>query len=383
MSKATVDRVALKRALAVLTSAAATKTTWPALNHVRLSVNGTVKLETTDLEVSAVVDLQRQGRGGEFQALLPVKRLAEYVRKSTLETVTFQNESKTETRVDGAASFIGLGIEDFPTTLGAEGTLIASFAAGDLAQALHLTKFAASLEVVRYALTGVLFDVRKKGGAALVASDGKRLSVARLKVETDRDVKTIVPWSAAELLEKIAAQADPSARVELRATLVKVTDTVSGRQSDTETIQQLHFVVGETGLFTRIVEGHFPDWEAVVPALVDNVFTVDRKGLIAELERVRQACTDKSLATKFTFGGGKVVLFSRTVDVGEARAVLSAEGTAELAIVFNPDYVLDFLKAQPKSVERVTLKLKDRACAGLFHGAKGHDYILMPLTINL
>jgi DNA polymerase III subunit beta len=382
MSKATVDRAALKRALGVLSKVANPKSRIPVLTQVRLRVNGDVQLAATDLEVSAVVTLARQGRGGEFQALLPANRLAEYVKQSTAETVTFQNETAFKTNLDTGASLVGLDVADFPSSLGEEGTLLASFAAADLEQALHLTKHAASAEVVRYALTGVLFDVRK-GKAALVASDGKRIAVARSAVKANRDVKAIIPYSAAVLLERIAGQADPNARVELRATIVKSTNVQTGEQKETAEIQHLHFVVGDTGLFTRIVEGHFPDWEAVVPSNLDKTFTVDRKALIAEIDRVKHACTDKTMATKFTFGGGKVVLFSKTPDVGEARAELPVEGEGELAIVFNPLYVLDFLKAQPKSVERVTLKFHEKTNAGLFTGPKGHDYILMPLTINL
>jgi DNA polymerase III subunit beta len=384
MTQATVDRAALKSALGVLSRVANPKSRIPVLTQVRLRVNGDVQLAATDLEVSAVVTLPRQGRSkrGEFQALLPAQRLADYVKTSKAETVTFEREDAFKTKLDDAAALVGLGIEDFPTTLGEEGTLLASFNAAEFAQAIHLTKFAASAEVVRYALTGLLIEV-KKGKAAIVASDGKRLSAVRLAAKTERDFKVIIPFKAAELLERIADQADPIYRVGVRATLVKATDGVSGRQSDTETIQQLHFVIGETGLYTRIVEGHFPDWEAVTPDHKEHVVTVDRKALIAEIDRVRQACTDKTLATKFTFGGGKVVLFSKTQDVGEARAELPVDGQGELSIVFNPLYVLDFLKAQPKSVERVTLRFRDKNAARLFQGVKGNEYVLMPLTVTL
>jgi DNA polymerase-3 subunit beta len=367
----------------VLTNVAPGKSHIPVLDHVRLSVNGTVKLEATDLEVSAVIDLPRQWKGGKFQALLPAKRLAEYVRKSTFETTVFENESAFKTNLDGAASLIGGDIKDFPETLGQEGTLISTFAAGELATALRLAKFAASYEVVRYALTGVLFEVRNAGLSALVASDGKRLSAARIKAKSDRHVRVVVPLHTAELLEKVSAQADPALRVEFRATLVKATDVKTGVQSETDTIQQIHFKVGPVSLFSRIIEGHFPDWELVVPNNGDKVFVIDRATLAQEIERVKQACTDKTLATKFTFEAGKLTLFSKTQDVGESRAVLAADGKDEISIVFNPLYVLDYLAALPKGVDRVTLRVKDKTAPGLFQSVKGHDYILMPLTINV
>lgn len=388
MNKATVDRAALKRALGVLVKSTHRKATLPVLQHVKLSVNGDVRLTATDLEVGAEVRLPRQNRGGEFQALLPAGRLAEYVRKSKADTVTFERQDEFKTGIDGVAALVGLGVADFPSTLGEDGDLIATFVAGELAGALRVTEFAVSTEVVRYALTGVLIHVKRTGTGtkkvqgALVASDGKRLSATRLNAE-GREVRTIIPWKAAELLEQLAADADPKARVELRGTFVKATDVRTGKVSDTPELTQLHFKVGEAGLWTRIVEGHFPDYEAVVPANCDKVFEIDRVGLIRELERVRQACTDKTLATKFAFGGGKVMLFSKTPDVGEAKAELPVKGGGSVAIVFNPEYVLDFLKAQGKKVERITLKVRDKEGAGIWTGQEGNQYILMPLTITL
>ena len=380
MTKATVDRADLKRALGILAPVTGGRTSksLPVLQHVRLSVNGDVRLEATDLETAAVFRIARQGRGGEFQALLPAKRLAEYVRQSKGETVTFEDKAKDTTTLDGVAELIGLGLEDFPSTLGAEGELRATFAAGELATALRVSQFAVSTEVVRYALTGVLLEVRQTGTgkrpksfqAVLVASDGKRLASARLPVEKPSALRVIIPWRAAELLERLVAGVDALDRVEVRSTTLNEST-------------HLHFVVGNAGLFTRTVEGHFPDHEAVVPANLHEEATFDRKTMISELERVRQACTDKTLATKFTFSPGKIALFSKTQDVGEARAELSADTSANLSIVFNPDYVIDYLKALGKSVERVKVKLSNPKCAALFEGQPGSTYVLMPLTINL
>ena len=393
MTRATVDRADLKRALGILAPVTDSRTTksLPVLQHVRLSVNGDVRLEATDLETAASFRIARQGKGGEFQALLPAKRLAEYVRKSKAETVTFENQSAETTSLDGAASLVGLSLADFPSTMGAEGDLRATFTAGELATALRVSQFAVSTEVVRYALTGVLLEVRQTGTgrgpksfqAVLVASDGKRLASASLPVQTPTALRVIIPWRGAELLERLVAGVDPLDRVEVRTTNVQATDAVTGAKSETADVQQIHFRVGGDGLYTRVVEGHFPDHEAVVPSNLTQTATFDRKTMIAELERVRQACTDKTLATKFTFAPGRLILFSRTQDVGEARAELAVDGTADLTIVFNPDYVLDYLKALGKSVERVTVKLRDRSSAALFEGLKGSRYVLMPLTINL
>jgi DNA polymerase-3 subunit beta len=366
MTTATVNRADLKHALGILTKCTFRKATVPVLQHVRLTANGHVQLEATDHEVAAVIKLERRERRGEFQALLPAGRLAEYVRKSKGETVTFEPKDKTTTSVDGIAAMVGLALDDFPTTLGEEGDLKATFAAGDFASALRLTEFAASTEVVRYALTGILLEVRGTKGVT-VASDGKRLAIRRFRAEKGGDFRAIVPWRAAELLQRLAERVDPLDNV---------------RVSTYQGGERLHFQIGGAGIFTRVIEGRFPDYELVIPATTEEA-TFDRQGLVAELERVRQVCTDKTLATRFTFSPGRLELFSKTQDVGEAKGSLRCDTSANLTIVFNPEYVLDYLKALGKASERVTVKLRDRNSAALFSGGKGTEYVLMPLTINI
>ncbi len=92
--------------------------------------------------------------------------------------------------------------------------------------------------------------------------------------------------------------------------------------------------------------------------------------------------TDKTRAVKFNLGKGRIVLFARTQDVGEAKVELPIDYKGEeLEIVFNPDYVADYLKVVAD--ETVELHLKDKGAAGVFRAGKDYVYVLMPLTITI
>jgi len=92
--------------------------------------------------------------------------------------------------------------------------------------------------------------------------------------------------------------------------------------------------------------------------------------------------TDKTRAVKFSLGKNRLVLFTRTQDVGEAKIEIAAEYKGdELDIVFNPDYVADYLKVL--SDESVEIQLKDKNSAGVFRAGKDYVYVLMPLQIAL
>ena len=68
--------------------------------------------------------------------------------------------------------------------------------------------------------------------------------------------------------------------------------------------------------------------------------------------------------------------------LGEAKVEIPVEYKGEeLDIVFNPDFIADYLKVL--SEPQVELHLKDRGAAGVFRSGKDYVYVLMPLTINL
>ena len=92
--------------------------------------------------------------------------------------------------------------------------------------------------------------------------------------------------------------------------------------------------------------------------------------------------TDKTRAVKFSLGKNRLVLFTRTADVGEAKVEITVDYKGEeVDIVFNPDYVVDYLKVLADPT--VELHLKDKGAAGVFKAGKDYVYVLMPLTINL
>ena len=143
--------------------------------------------------------------------------------------------------------------------------------------------------------------------------------------------------------------------------------------------------LGETKralIFLRLIEGHFPDYEAVVPGNLDKKLVIPREPLLSAVRKVALMTTDKTRAVKFNLGKGRIVLFTRTQDVGEAKVELPIDYKGEeLEIVFNPDYVADYLKVVAD--ETVELHLKDKASAGVFRAGKDYVYVLMPLTISL
>lgn len=383
------DRKAAAQALQVLSGVVLRKTMIPAITHVKVSANGAIDLAGTDLDQTLVWSLPRTGGTGEASLLLPWERFSKYVKGAPGEALEISWESPLQATLDGAVTMVGLEPQDFPTLPAVSGKKVARVGVQELAARLGEVECARSLEVVRYALTGVLFEVKKgkrwkpgpfgqskKVSAHVVTSDGKRLAVRSVSVqETIESCRIILREGAAETIRKIARA--------LRAEPELCFDVTVEGDAEGETRARVHFVVpGRVHLTASLIDGHFPDWEAVVPAIEKKV-TLSRDGLREALKKVEPALTEKTMAVKFTFAAGILTLKAKSQDVGEATATMPYSGTFEAEAVYNPLYVSDFLASLPKGKDSFELRIERKDYASLWHGEKGHTYVLMPLTINL
>jgi DNA polymerase-3 subunit beta len=371
MSTVTVQRKALIAALSVLGRVAPKRTNIPVLNMVRFIANGTLKMQATDLEFGAQACIDRIGGRGDATLALPPLRLIPLLRAGTGELVELKTDKANGVTVDGA-QIVGMDPADFPSVPDVTGgELLARIDGQELADAYRGTIRSVSTEVVRYALTGVLLDMdpsRKGCKACMVSSDGKRLMRWELFDATVKKAARIIipPKSLKALVDLIG----------------KHGTEVHVRQDKTAP-ERATLCMGDEGVFTRLIDGHFPDYDAVTPTNLGEPWGVSRTELLAGLEKMAPALTDKTLATRFTFTPGKLTLYSRTVDVGEAKAELECDGKGEGQVVLNPDYVTDYLLALPKGIERVGVRFKDKTCATLWQSTAADRYVLMPLTVNL
>jgi DNA polymerase-3 subunit beta len=196
-----------------------------------------------------------------------------------------------------------------------------------------------------------------------VATDGRRLAFVQKAL--DQEIKTpaeiIVPTKATQELSKILG----------REGTVKITCTKN----------QAIFYFGKTTLVTRLIEGHFPNYEQVIPKEEKMVSRVGREELLQAIRRAAILTSPESQLVKFDFLKDRVLISSRTPNLGEAREEVAAEGKGgELAIGFNPAYLLDVLKNL--DIDTVSFCLSDPDKPGLLRGKDDYLYVVMPMQLN-
>jgi DNA polymerase-3 subunit beta len=371
--KVKCPRGQLAEAFAVAERVVPQRTTIPAITSVKISAHrektgGVVELACTDLEYGLTLSIPGAEVKEEGTLVLPAGRMAGILREAGEQEVSIDSDGNLAHIKLPDASFKVVGIDpsDYPTVPTFEEKGSVRIATEDLGAMIRKTQFAVSTEVVRYALTGQLFELKGRE-VRMVASDGKRLAYIKSKssgkIDGQKDVRVIIPTKTMNLLDKVLGEEDDQVALQVEETQIKI-----------RTRRAL--------IFSRLIEGHFPDYEAVVPSNLDKKLVIQREALLSAVRKSALMTTDKTRAVKFSVGKNRIVLFTRTQDVGEAKVEVPAEYKGEeIEVVFNPDYVADYLKGLAD--ETVELHLKDKASAGVFKAGKDYVYVLMPLTITL
>ncbi len=177
----------------------------------------------------------------------------------------------------------------------------------------------------------------------MVATNGHRLARMDIQVSgSEASADLIVPPKA---LEQVRRLFGPSDEVEVA-------------KSD----NHLGFRTGNTVVFTRLIEGQYPNYEQVIPRENDRACTVEKDALASALRRVGVVASDQTHRVRLQFTGGALKLSVNTPDLGEAQDEISVTYDGDtLEIGFNANYVLEVLKYMPTDEVRMTFKAPERA----------------------
>lgn len=343
--KFTITRERLQEGLLAVANAVPSKTTLPVLSNILVeAIEGGIRLSGTDLDiaVSTVVPAEVDTEGA---VTLPARKLVEIVRE--LPSAAIRVAAAGEQRVNlecGRSRFKLLGIprDEFPTFPGVKFEGAWNVASGDLQKLIAHVAFAASTEESRPILNGVLWELRKDQ-MRMVATNGHRL--ARMDVAVGGSTESgdfIVPPKALDQIRRLFGSAD---EIEIA-----------------RSENHLGFRCGQTYVYTRLIEGPYPNYEQVIPRDNDRVAILDKQALASTLRRVGVVASDQTHRVRLGFSGGNVKFTVSTPDLGEAHDEMAASYDGEpLEIGFNANYLLEILKFMPTDEVRVTMKAPERA----------------------
>ncbi len=334
-----IQKAILFKALNHVQGVVEKRNTIPILSNVLLTAtNGKLSLTATDLDIeiveTVVADIIDSG-----SVTVPAHTFYEIVRKMPDNNVINLHFHSENDRIDvksGKSNFTlpCLPRDDFPLmTTGDVGTDF-TMSTHDLKLILDKNKFAISQEETRYYLGGIYFhhvnEAEAPNGVGQicgVATDGHRLSKIALIAPKDSasmpDV--IIPRKTVHELRKLLDDVDSDVEI-------NVTET------------KIRFFTNTVQLTSKLIDGTFPNYKAVIPVKNDKLVKTNTKDFINAVDRVATVSLDKVKIVKLTITTGKVIFSVESAELGSALEELDVtyEGV-DINIGFNARYMLDIL----------------------------------------
>ncbi len=360
-----LDRDAFLKGLQMVNNIVEPRQTLPILANVLLEADGEAVLVTaTDLEVGGRVSVPAR-IAAPGRVTVAARKLAEIVRELPAPSLTLKvgDNAAVVIRCGGVSyRLVGLPADDFPAVGPATPPAWLTLEARTLREMLAQTVFAVSHDESRYALNGVLFSLAPKQ-IRLVATDGHRLAVATRSAGLGLSgVSGIVP----------------------RKAVLEVMRVLGGSEEVQVALTENQFVLQMPNflLTARLIEGQFPNWEAVMPRNYPARMAVGRSALVGALRRVSLMAEERNRPVRLALAPGRLTLAAASHDLGEAEEVLEVDYTgAELTIGFNARYLLDGLG--PMDGEDLVVEFKDSLSPGVLKSARDDGYccVIMPMRI--
>ena len=323
---------------------------------------GQVQLIASDYDIAVRLHAEDVQVDRPGTVLVPAVRTASILRELPDETVTLDvtdaicvvSGQHAEFRIPCDTS------EEFPEVTTFEDEATFRIKRDDLKDMIRKTVFATAQDSTRYSLNGVLLVV-KGSKATMVATDGRRMAKVTRKV---LDVKenppnVIIPTKALVQMERLSGEQDEeiSIKVEERNILARVKRGT---------------------LIARLVDGHFPAYDEVIPKDCDKKVTLPRQALLSAVRQADLVTTDETRFVELEFRPGLLNISASSSDAGQARVDLGIEYQGEeLTAVFNPQFLEDVLKVADG--ESVIMALKDARTQVLIEAGESYEYVVMPV----
>jgi len=326
-------------------------------------------VSATDLEVGLTILVSGATVEREGDAVLDADRLARIVRESGDEVLVLDcsDEVCEITGQDSRFTIFTQKAEVYPAIPGYEGEADLEIPLDELQTATRQVVFATAKESSRYAINGVLWEVKGKK-MSLVATDGRRLARSRVSLVSQAKPEVakqrlIVPAKTMGLLERIGSGDED--------------EVVCARLAGNQLILRCSHVV----ISSNLVEGSFPKYEDIIPGDYETKLTLNTEVVLSAVRRASLLVSEDSKGIKVTIRPEGMVFSARAPETGAAEIQMPVAYTgAPIAIGFNPQFLSDALRVLQTPEFELQLGQPDRP--GVIKGEPDFLYVLMPINLG-
>ena len=324
----------------------------------------------TDLETVMKVQMDVESKESG-RVCIPAKILMDSLKNIADQPLTFNIDKHFAVELtsdNGKYKVMGENPDNFPKEPVADDTTSFTITSTALLTAINKTLFAVSNDDLRPAMTGVYFEMDKKG-LQFVSTDAHRLvRFKRTDVSCPKTDSLIVPKKPLNLLKSALPDNEDELTVNYNSNHLFVTH-------------------GTTQMTCRLIDARFPDYKVVIPGDNPYKLTVGRSDFQSALRRVSVFSNKSTNQVVLNITGSELQLAAQDVDFsfeGNERMKCQYDGE-DLQIAFNARFLIEMLNATDSDEVRVELSTSTKA--GILKPVEqdGNEELLMlvmPLMLN-
>lgn len=366
-----VSTTALLRNLQVVNGVVGSSTVLPILEDFLFIIEkNKLTIHGTDLETSIETSMEVEARDSGKVAV-PARILVEYLKTLPEQPLTIsindENFSVEITTDKGKYKLTGENGNDFPRTPSPDSAEQLVMNTSVLQKAINKTIFAVGVDEMRPAMTGVFFQLNSEG-ITFVATDAHKLvKYKRTDLSSNASASFIIPKRALMLLKSVL----PAEETQV---------DVSYNNSSAS------FTFNSVKLNCRLIDGKYPDYNAVIPKLNPNQLTLNRADILNTMRRVMIFSNKTTHQVIMKITGNKLQVRAEDIDFSnEAVEQLDCQYKGEdMEIGFNAKFLLEMLNAMDN--EEVMIELSTPTRAGILlptDPEEGEDLLMLVMPVML
>jgi len=335
------------------------------LDHTKLTVSAS-DLETT---MSSRLDVESDSEGS---VAIPARLLLDTLKTFPEQPLTFVVEDNNTVEISSNHGKYALAYADgaeFPKAVALEDPSKTVILGDILANAISKTIFAAGNDDLRPVMSGVFFQFSTEG-LTFVATDAHKLvKYTREDVNASQVAEFIMPKKPLNLLKGILAGSDDEVTIEYNDSNAK-------------------FTFDNSELICRLIDGKYPNYEAVIPKENPNKLSIDRTQFLNSVRRVSIFSNKTTHQIRLKIAGAELNISAEDVDYSnkaEERLTCDYQGD-DMQIGFNSRFLTEMLNNL--SADDVQLEMSMPNRAGILTPVDGLDagehvtMLVMPVMLN-
>jgi len=310
------------------------------LEHSKLTVSA------SDLETTMATTLEVES-DSEGSVAIPAKLLLETLKTFPEQPLTFVIEENNTIEISsnhGKYALAYASADEFPKAISLDSPSTTVLSADILATAISKTIFAAGNDDLRPVMSGVFFQFSTES-LTFVATDAHKLvKYSRTDVTANETAEFIMPKKPLNLLKGILLGSDDDVTIEYNDSNAK-------------------FSFENSILICRLIDGKYPNYEAVIPKENPNHLTIGRNQFLNSVRRVSIFSNKTTHQIRLKIAGAELNISAEDIDYSnkaEERLTCDYQGD-DMQIGFNSRFLSEMLSNLNADDVQLEMSMPNRA----------------------